>query len=266
MNLLLRVIVALIFIPIIIFSIIKGGYFMDAFLTVIALGSIYEYRKIVGKDVFPATIIIFVLSSILAIVLKQTDLILPLTFAILPFAFRGVVKEKGDDFTNNLRILSLNVLPFVYALFPLILFSTIYSDAKYANYLPHLGIFLLVNIWVNDSFAYFCGRLFGKRRLAPKISPKKSVEGFIGGMVFAVIASVIYFNLYSFLPVYHLIILSIIISIFGPVGDLFESVIKREFGVKDSSNLIPGHGGILDRFDSFLFTIPFYYLYIKFFI
>ena len=266
MNLLLRAIVAIIFIPVIIFSIVKGGYFMDAFLTIIALGSIYEYKKIVGKDVFVGNIVLYVIAVAVAIVFKRVEFVYPILFATLPVSFRGVVQEKGDDFNNNLRIVSLNVLPFVYALVPLMLFSNLYSDSTYTNYLPHLGIFLLINIWVNDSFAYFCGRLFGKRRLAAKISPKKSVEGFVGGLVFAIGASVAYYFMYDFLPIHHMIILSIIISIFGPVGDLFESVIKREFGVKDSSNLIPGHGGVLDRFDSFLFTIPFYFMYIKFFI
>jgi len=263
MNLLFRAIVALIFIPVIIFSIIKGGIYIDIFLLIISFGGIYEYKKIIGDKIFNGNILVFGLVTILLLIIKNSSYTLASIFLVLPISFRYLIAKKGDDFKGNLSELALNVLPFIYILFPLTLFSEMYSNNIYQKYLPHIGIFLLMNIWVNDSFAYFTGRLFGKRKLAPKISPKKSIEGFVGGLIFAIIATVIYNYFYPFLPVLHMIILSIIVSIFGPIGDLFESVIKREFNVKDSSNLIPGHGGILDRFDSFLFTIPFYFVYIK---
>jgi phosphatidate cytidylyltransferase len=114
-------------------------------------------------------------------------------------------------------------------------------------------VFLL--IWISDSFAYLVGSRFGKRKLAPKISPNKSVEGLAGGLFFTIIAGfmVEYFN--SGLKGNWMII-SIIIAIFAPVGDLAESKLKRIFNVKDSGNLMPGHGGVLDRLDSFIFCIP----------
>ncbi|OCS92356.1 phosphatidate cytidylyltransferase [Caryophanon latum] len=118
-------------------------------------------------------------------------------------------------------------------------------------------IFAFVVVWTTDSGAYFTGRKFGKRKLWPHISPNKTVEGFVGGIVIAIIAAVIMELIYPFAPSWTmLIIVTIICSIFGQIGDLVESAIKRHYNVKDSGRILPGHGGILDRFDSLLFVIP----------
>lgn len=116
---------------------------------------------------------------------------------------------------------------------------------------------VLVLIWVNDSFAYLTGIAFGKHRLFERISPKKSWEGFIGGAVFAIGAALV-FNYFTHTPlnIAGWIGFAIVVVASGTWGDLFESLIKRTLGVKDSGNMIPGHGGILDRFDSTIFSIP----------
>lgn len=118
-------------------------------------------------------------------------------------------------------------------------------------------IFALVVVWTTDSGAYFTGRKIGKRKLWPEISPNKTVEGFIGGIVWALIAAFI-MHFTSPLTSSYLILIGITIaaSIFGQLGDLVESAIKRHYNVKDSGNILPGHGGILDRFDSLLFVLP----------
>jgi phosphatidate cytidylyltransferase len=112
-------------------------------------------------------------------------------------------------------------------------------------------------IWATDSGAYFIGRALGKRKLWPEISPNKTVEGFIGGIVCAVIIGII-FALFTNInaTVSSLIGITIFLSIFGQIGDLVESAFKRHFNVKDSGQFLPGHGGILDRFDSLLFVWP----------
>lgn len=112
-------------------------------------------------------------------------------------------------------------------------------------------------IWATDSGAYFIGRAMGKRKLWPEISPNKTVEGFIGGIVCAVIIGII-FALFTNInaTVSSLIGITIFLSIFGQIGDLVESAFKRHFNVKDSGQFLPGHGGILDRFDSLLFVWP----------
>jgi len=120
--------------------------------------------------------------------------------------------------------------------------------------------FLFVLIWSSDSFAYFAGRLFGKHKMAPKISPKKTWEGFAGEVVLTLILS---FFIEKYFPELrgNWLIVGFLVAVFAPLGDLVESQLKRTFGVKDSGNIIPGHGGILDRLDSFMICAPVVYLY-----
>ncbi|MDG1660250.1 MAG: phosphatidate cytidylyltransferase [Winogradskyella sp.] len=124
-----------------------------------------------------------------------------------------------------------------------------------------LGSFILV--WVNDSFAYIIGKNFGKQKLFPSISPKKTVEGFLGGLFFACVSSYFISVYVDTLGFTSWLILAIIISVFGTIGDLIESKFKRQAQVKDSGVIMPGHGGLLDRLDSIIFTAPFIYLFLR---
>ncbi|WP_010282355.1 phosphatidate cytidylyltransferase [Bacillus timonensis] len=120
--------------------------------------------------------------------------------------------------------------------------------------------YAFVVIWTTDSGAYFVGRKLGKKKLWPEISPNKTVEGFVGGIITAIIFAFI-FNIIVdlFDSFFSLFIVTIIVSVFGQIGDLVESALKRHYNVKDSGTLLPGHGGILDRFDSMLFILPILY-------
>ncbi len=133
----------------------------------------------------------------------------------------------------------------------------------YADYNPNilLGSFILV--WVNDSFAYLVGKNFGKQKLFEIISPKKTVEGFMGGLFFSCIASYFIATFTETLTFTNWLILGIIISVFGTLGDLIESKFKRQANVKDSGVIMPGHGGLLDRLDSIIFAAPFIYLFLR---
>lgn len=114
--------------------------------------------------------------------------------------------------------------------------------------------------WASDTFAYFIGTKFGKHRLAPTISPGKTWEGFIGGVVGSVIGVLFAGWMFNLSPV-HACLIGLLVGVFAPLGDLVESSIKRYSGVKDSGRLLPGHGGVLDRFDSILFAVPIVYYY-----
>ena len=133
-----------------------------------------------------------------------------------------------------------------------------------------LILFMFILTWTFDTFAYIIGVKFGKHKILPSISPKKSWEGFFGGFIFTIIASYItynYFDIYfdfSSIKLPLIIIMSIILPFTATIGDFIESHYKREAGVKDSGNFIPGHGGILDRMDAFMITIPVIYLIINF--
>lgn len=133
-----------------------------------------------------------------------------------------------------------------------------------SSFHPYLMISILSIIWINDSFAFFVGKNIGKRKLFPSVSPNKTVEGFLGGMFFSIAASIVISNLYLHFSVFNWIVIALIVSIFGTIGDLVVSKFKRQANLKDSGTLMPGHGGILDRLDSLLFASPFVYLYINF--
>lgn len=136
------------------------------------------------------------------------------------------------------------------ALVNLIAFSP--ANITAATYHPTLVLAVFVFIWINDTGAYIVGSALGKHRLFERISPKKSWEGFFGGLIFTLASSLIFFQYEPVTPLYQWMGLSLVIVVFGTLGDLFESLIKRTLAVKDSGTAIPGHGGFLDRFDSFL--------------
>ena len=130
-------------------------------------------------------------------------------------------------------------------------------------------IFSIILIWVNDIFAYLTGVSIGRHKLFERISPKKTIEGSIGGavftMLFAYLLNRFVLNVYFFdnyLSELQVIVLALGVVVFGTLGDLTESMMKRHAGVKDSSNLIPGHGGILDRFDATFMAMPFVFIYL----
>lgn len=125
------------------------------------------------------------------------------------------------------------------------------------------AFWLFVLIWSSDSFAYFSGRLFGKHKMAPTISPKKTWEGFAGGVILTLLLSYFIHTKADTLNGNWMVV-GLLVAIFAPLGDLVESQLKRLFGVKDSGNIIPGHGGILDRLDSFIICAPVVYLYFIF--
>lgn len=117
-----------------------------------------------------------------------------------------------------------------------------------------LGFFIL--LWVNDTGAYLTGRSFGKHKLAPSISPGKTIEGFIGGVLLALVAAYFMADFVDALTQTQWLVVALIIGVFSNAGDLVESLLKRSCGVKDSGNILPGHGGILDRFDGILLAVP----------
>ena len=124
-------------------------------------------------------------------------------------------------------------------------------------------LFVLITIWVTDSGAYFVGRSLGKRKLWPEISPNKTVEGFLGGIGSAIIVAILFYLLSTIdYNISKLIVMALLISVFGQLGDLVQSAYKRHYGVKDSGNILPGHGGILDRFDSLIFILPILHFFI----
>jgi phosphatidate cytidylyltransferase len=142
------------------------------------------------------------------------------------------------------------------------------GDEPFKQIIPHAEgagycLLILFAVLVTDTFCYFSGRKFGKHKLSPVISPNKTIEGSLGGTLMCMLFS-LGIGLGIGLPWYHTIILGLLIAVFAQIGDLCESMIKRDAGVKDSSNVLPGHGGFLDRTDSYIMTIPVVYYYLQY--
>ncbi len=189
-------------------------------------------------------------------------LLIPLLVVFLIY----LIVNPVNDFINDAGKL---VFGWIYVSVPFALLLRIGNmvfDKANIELLPYHGfpiLLVFILIWANDSFAYLVGRKFGKTQLAPKLSPKKSVEGFIGGVFFSVLFAI---AMHYFFPVFdqiHFIVLAIICGTIGTLGDLFESKLKRSLGIKDSGTMLGGHGGFLDRMDSIIFAGPicFFYLY-----
>jgi phosphatidate cytidylyltransferase len=182
-----------------------------------------------------------------------------LSLAILVWVLISFQKNKVEQI---LPWLSLHLFGFLY----LVLWVPLARDFLVGGKgLEPIGLFLyiLMAIWISDSGAYFSGKAWGKHKLCREISPKKTWEGFAGGTILVLIFAGIVASTWLQHLGTHVFAIAIIVSITGPVGDLLMSVVKRYCGVKDFSQIFPGHGGVLDRCDSLFFTLPFCYFYLS---
>ncbi len=186
-------------------------------------------------------------------------------FAFVPYILYLLILFVSELYLkrqNPIHSIAYSILGQVYIAAPFALTNYLvfaYEPGRY-HYVYILALFVF--IWINDSFAYLTGMAFGKHRLFERISPKKSWEGFVGGAAFSIASSFVFAHFYPNLSTMAWVGFSAITIIFGTWGDLFESLIKRTLGVKDSGNMIPGHGGILDRFDSTILAIPAVFVYL----
>ncbi|MBA4054058.1 MAG: hypothetical protein C0490_05035 [Marivirga sp.] len=178
---------------------------------------------------------------------------------MISFIFMTVIFVKSENPFSELAFIFLG---HIYITLPLILlyFTAFVLDKDVFNKNVILGYFLL--LWANDSGAYICGSLFGKYKLAPIVSPNKTWEGSAGGALLVIV--LVYINCYLFkdLSLLNWTVLGITVIVIGTLGDLVKSVMKRSRGKKDTGNILPGHGGILDRFDSLIGSVPFVYSYL----
>ncbi len=199
-------------------------------------------------------------------VLKQNIRMIYLCFLIILFTVLLFKHEKA-------RFEQVALTAAVSIAIPLALSSIAFIRTAFPEHAIFLIVYTMISVWISDAGAYFVGTLCGKHKMCPKISPKKTWEGFIGGIVTSAVFAVILCFAYEFIDSMlnngvhtfavnwpYLIALAMVISVLGVIGDLTASLIKRECSVKDFGNFLPGHGGILDRFDSVLVAAPFAYL------
>jgi phosphatidate cytidylyltransferase len=268
---------AVVLIPLVIGVIWLGGWFAFAAAVLVLLGGLFEIRAMFINVGWRPLIILATIIGLLYLVsstppaLNYRDLIIEISFSVLmvgAFVWLIIVRPASDRTVIDWALTV--AIPF-YLAWPLALLvltrgQGIGLQARGFWWL----LVLLLTIWANDSAAYLTGHYFGKTKLAPKVSPAKTWEGFAGGLVLSVItvfvvtyvADLVLKPASQFhLPWYHALLLGVLICLFGTVGDLAESLLKRGAKVKDSGNIFPGHGGILDRADSLLFAAIVVYFY-----
>ena len=251
--------------------IMLGGVALLILLAFVIYFASKEYVKILEhKGFYPSLKIILASEALLAIItfFDRTQYV-ALALILCTFAaFMWVLFRGRQPYIANV---ATTILGFVYCgYFPLHL--QLLRDISSPVYHDGLGfvVMMFTSILLTDIGCYYAGTKFGRHKLAPVISPNKTIEGSIGGAVSAVIGSCIIgvFINYFFVEIswYIPVLVGLICTIFAQIGDLCESLIKRDAGVKDSGNSLPGHGGFLDRSDSFIFTIPVMYYFCKYFV
>jgi len=196
--------------------------------------------------------------------LVQTQSIEPLWFWILPLLIAIIfVAEliKLDHLT--LSNLAITIFGWIYVVMPLSLVNVLPTIQGIYDPIPLIGFFLV--LWANDTGAYFVGKYLGKHKLYPEVSPNKTWEGLAGGSVVAIASAVGLFKLTHTLYMQDWVVMAFCVVTFGNLGDLFESHLKRNFGVKDSGHIMPGHGGVMDRFDGLFLALPVFLAYYKIF-
>lgn len=231
-----------------------------------------EFLRIAKNDRNKPNITLTILSSIiilaLAFCVNSFNLNTALYWLIPIPLFVIFIAELFSKNETPIRNISISLFTLVYTVFPLIVSifivngDILYFQTTVNMFTPTvlLGVFVL--IWVYDSMAYCVGVPLGRHRLFERVSPKKSWEGTIGGAVLTIIAGYFINLLFPILPKIDWVVITLIVIVFGTLGDLIESLFKRSFAIKDSGGALPGHGGLLDRFDSFIFTIPWVWIYL----
>ena len=254
-----RVLVGVVCIPLLLILYYKGGMLLKGFLGLLTVLSSYEIIKMYENK--GVKLLFFnVVSSFLffyCIVWSSSHALFVLFCILLLNGIRDIFLNKTDGAVFRISGSMLTVL------YPAIGFGLFFRLGDiHQTLIPTLAIM----VWITDTFAYLVGMKFGKHRGIFKVSPMKSIEGFIGAIIFVCIGAVLtrYIDPEFYTPKLW-ILLALSAGFFGQIGDLFESLLKRDFGVKDSSKIIPGHGGVLDRFDSLLVAAPVLYILLELF-
>ena len=278
-GLIRRASTALIFVVVMLAGLFGGRYTFIALFAIITALCLWEYLSMVltkytKRDRYRMFIGVgfgltpFVLSTILHTrpVLTQTndEFVIVTSILFSPFVFLAFIYELFSGSKTPFQNIGFIVLGMVYIGAPFALLDFIAFNNGEFSALVVFGLLLLT--WMNDTGAYVFGSNFGKTPLLPSVSPKKTWEGTIGGVATTFLVAYLFCVFTNQLRLVDWMVLALIVAVFGSMGDLVESMLKRSVGVKDSGTMLPGHGGVLDRFDAFIFILPFaaaYLLWIR---
>ena len=265
-ELLIRTLSGAVLVAVIIGSILWSPWAWAAVALFVVVVGTFEMGRLQQVTAMPQLILgefmavgSYALAALVALaVVPQSWLYAELLFLILPFLL--ALFSVGTDYKS---IAAFCYGSMSYLSLPASLMVFMYRPELFGALAgPRLLILVFALLWVNDTFAYLTGRLLGKHKLFVRVSPGKTIEGSLGGLIFTMAGVVLLSHFVAWLPMKEAVGMGLIAVVFGTLGDLCESMLKRQAGVKDSGRLIPGHGGILDRFDSVMFTVPFVFVYL----
>lgn len=269
-ELLLRISTGLIFLIVVIGCILWTPYSLAVLFYIVGVMGMLEYYSIAKiGGVHPQSILGVTTASILYLGIELVKLQIFPTYIVsisIPFFIAIFIwelfRKRPDPFNN----IGHTIIGIVYVMAPLALLNVFTFEEIFYEYKPEVVLGFFIVLWLNDTGAYVFGRLFGKTKLFERISPKKTVEGAVGGAALGIAGAIVMATYTNDLSIFHWIMLGLIIVVSATLGDLVESLLKRSARVKDSSNLLPGHGGILDRFDGVLLASPMVFTYLMVFV
>ncbi len=249
-----RILTTLVSIPLILFLLFELPISFELFIIMTVVISMYEFLKLIQISTTNKiiSIIMLALGSYITIIAPAIFYYLTFTKIAYAYALAVVLLWWANNFwmvVNYPRSKPLDIFTPIKAIF---LFTPLFCLFVFK---PYLILLLFLIVWGADSFAYFSGKAFGKHKLAPRLSGGKTVEGVVGGLIGVLLITGAWMYFYNETN-WKFLLLALITGVFSVVGDLYESIYKREAGVKDSGNILPGHGGVLDRIDGLLAATP----------
>ena len=247
-----RIVISLALLPIVLGAVYLGGWWVFALIALATAIAMHEYT-LMARVLAPLAPAGYIGSALALVGAELSGLRWMLAGALTTFVLAFVLKAISEARAAATAAISATVMGTFWigaGLGFLILVRAIPEHGTLAL------VTLLVAIWAGDTFAYFGGRLLGRHKMAPATSPGKTWEGFVFGTAATIFVSFVALYKQNFLTIRESIVLGVVLAVAGPLGDLFESLLKRDAGVKDSGSLLGGHGGMLDRLDAFLFAAP----------
>ncbi len=264
-----RTLTALVFVVIMLAAVLVSPHAFTPFFLLLSAWCVGEFYQMVSAHIsLPGRRIGIVLAVLTFSVVAayQYGIIFSLAYLIwlIPLVPLVFIAELFGKSPKPFTSIGFSFLGLVYVVLPfLFFFALAFIEGRY-NYRIPLG-FLLI-LWANDTGAYLAGRAFGRHKLFERISPKKTWEGLVGGIILALVLAFIVHRYFGTFTLPQWMVIAAIISVFGTLGDLVESMLKRSLRIKDSGNILPGHGGLLDRFDGLLLAAPMVYFFVALFV
>jgi phosphatidate cytidylyltransferase len=262
-DLIKRTLTGIAFVGLVVAAVLLSQWVLFGVFLLFACLGMYEYRTLLKKNNVKLSIAFYIVGLCVYLTMSYAPLWEAVgMMAVMPLFFVLFIVEMFLKREQPFRNIAYSVLGILWIVIPFALINNLPLWVLDGRFLL-LSVFIF--IWMYDTFAYCVGRLIGKHRLFERISPKKSWEGAIGSTVLTLTAAYFANLLFPTLPLtaFQWMGLALVIIVFGTLGDLAESLFKRQLSVKDSGTILPGHGGILDRFDSLLFAMPFVLLYLS---